>query len=193
MGHGASEVPRDERDLWLQEVAVQIARTGTGGVKFLLAFVPYADASQLRAILVALSLSGKKLLASQRAEVCDLGRRLLKDRRALVVAEAVDTLNHLECREAEKAVAPLLQHASPYVVGSALRFFARLVPEKAGSLLKKALKSPEPIVRQNAIDELDELQCRDALTRIRRLLDDPDDDVRQAAETAVAHLEKESH
>jgi HEAT repeat protein len=75
------------------------------------------------------------------------------------------------------------------VVGSALRFFARCDPVRAVPLLEKALKAEEPIVRQNAVDELDEMNHRPALEKIKRLLRDPDKDVRQAARTAVAHLE----
>lgn len=54
---------------------------------------------------------------------------------------------------------------------------------------RKALKSPEPIVRQNALDELDELECKEALPCIAGLLDDPDEGVREAAHWAVGHLE----
>ena len=60
---------------------------------------------------------------------------------------------------------------------------------RAMPLLEKALKAEEPIVRQNAVDELDEMNHRPALEKIKRLLRDPDKDVRQAARTAVAHLE----
>jgi HEAT repeat protein len=75
------------------------------------------------------------------------------------------------------------------VVGSALRFFARCDPVRAVPLLEKALKAEEPIVRQNAVDELDEMNHTPALEKIQRLLRDPDKDVRQAARTAVEHLE----
>ncbi len=51
-----------------------------------------------------------------------------------------------------------------------------------------ALKSREPIVRQNAIDELDELACKEALPNIVGLLNDPDKNVRAAAQWAAAHL-----
>ena len=59
----------------------------------------------------------------------------------------------------------------------------------AKPLLYDALSSSHPIVRENAIDELDELDCKEALPRIRTLLDDPDKNVRQAAKTAIENLD----
>jgi HEAT repeat protein len=53
-----------------------------------------------------------------------------------------------------------------------------------------ALTSKEPIVRQNAVDELDELNFSQALPAIKRLLRDKDRSVRQAARTAVRNLEE---
>jgi len=192
MGSGEPEVPENEREDQLQENAIRIAKTGAGGTDFLLAFAPYADEARLRAILLAMVFVAKKLSAHKRASVCELAQRLLSDKRPMVVAEAVDTLWHLGCREATKSVSKLLDHRSPFVVGSALRFFARCAPDKAVPLLEKALKSAMPIVRQNAIDELDEMNYKPALAKIKRLLEDPDQDVRQAASTAVAHLENDS-
>jgi hypothetical protein len=187
-----SEVPEDEQELWLQEVAVRIARAGAKGVDLLLSWAPGADESRLRAILLAMSFVAKKLSSHKRARICELARALLDDGRAMVVAEAVDTLSSLGCPAAAESVSPLLGHPSPYVVGSALRFFARRDREKAAPLLEKALGSEEPIVRENAVDELDGMNYTPALPKIRRLLRDPDEDVRQAARTALAHFEDRS-
>ena len=46
-----------------------------------------------------------------------------------------------------------------------------------------------PNVLLVAVDELDDLECVSALPRIRKLLQDPHNDVRQAAATAVRNLE----
>jgi hypothetical protein len=189
MGDGGPHVPEEEQELWLQEVAIQIAKTGAKGIDFLLSCVPDADELRLRAILLAMSLVEKKMSARKRANICGVARTLLNDQRAMIVAEAVDTLSHLGCPETAEYVSPLLQHHSPYVVGSALRFFARRDHEKAVPLLEEALKSEEPIVRQSAIDELDEMNYTPALPKIRQLLQDPDEEVRQAARGAVVHLE----
>lgn len=192
LGDSAVEAPEDEQELWLQEVALLIAQTGPKGVEFLLSRVPGADEPRLLAIFLALTLVEKNLSSHQRTTLCDLARRFLTDDRALVVAEAVDTLSRLQCSAVTESVSSLLTHPSPYVVGSALRFFAHREPEKAVPLLEKALTAEEPIVRENAVDELDEMNYTPALAQIKQLLQDPDDDVRQAARSAVAHLEKAS-
>jgi len=185
------EVPEDVRELWLNEVAVRIAKSGAGGIDFLLSCVPVADEARLRAVLIAASLVANKLSSRKRNAICELAQTLLKDERPTVVAEAVDTLAKLLCATVP-LIFPLLSHPSPYVKSSALRFFARQDPTSGVPLLKKALTSPEPVVRQNAIDELDDLGYRAALPEIKRLLNDPDIDVRQAARTAVEHFEDAS-
>src|SRR5256885_2147056 len=119
MGYGAAEVPEDDLENWLQEIAVQIAGTGSWGLEFLLAFAPFADESRLRAILLGLSSVEKRLTPRQRIQVCELARKLLTYKQELVVAEAVDTLACLGCREATRVVSRLLHHSSPYVIGSA--------------------------------------------------------------------------
>src|SRR5579871_6206992 len=140
----ALEVHEEERELWLDEIAIAIAKGGAKGVDFLLSCVPIVDEVRLRAILLALSFV-RKCSARKRAIICELARKFLYDKRALVVAEAVDTLRHLEDAAAAESVSPLLDHPSPYVVGSALRFFARHDPTRAIPLLEKALISEEPI------------------------------------------------
>jgi HEAT repeat protein len=192
VGEGKPIVPESEKELWLQEVAIRIAKSGAQGVDFLLSHVPKADELRLRAILLAMSFVTKKLSLRQRAFLCTLARGLLGDERALVVAEAVDTLSQLACGAAPESISWLLEHPSPYVVGSALRYFARHDPEKAVPLLVGALKSGQPIVRQNAVDELDEMNYTPALAKIKRLLNDPDEYVRQAAQSAIANLENGS-
>ena len=67
-------MPADERELWLQEVAIRIARAGARGVDSLLSSVPVADELRLRAILLALSFVEKNLSSRKRAN----GRSLRK-------------------------------------------------------------------------------------------------------------------
>jgi HEAT repeat protein len=183
------EVPREEWEEWLAEVAMHLAQSGPAGVKFLLAHIPDVDEKRLRAILVGLPFARQKLSARLRTEICKQARNLLGDDRPLIVAEAVDDLWLLNCPEAKADVLRLLYHPSPYVVGSALRFLARLFPEQAAPILEQALDAADPIVRQNAIDALDDLQYVPALSKIKRLVKDTNADVRQAARTAVSNLE----
>jgi HEAT repeat protein len=191
-GARAPDVPQDEQELWLQEVAIQLAKTGAKGVDFLVSFLGGADEPKVRAALIALPFAERTLSAHKRTRIYQLVKELLHDQRAMIVAEAVDTLSHLGCTAAEEEVHALVQHDSPYVVGSALRFLARHLGAKAAPLLVQALRSAEPIVRQNAVDELDEMNYVRALPEIKQLLQDSDADVRQAARTAVGHFETDS-
>jgi hypothetical protein len=189
LGYSTPKVPKEDFELWVQELAVAIAKVGREEADWLLAFAPYADELRLRAILLALTCVAEELSARQREYLCEFARRLLADKRPMVVAEAIDTLTRLGCRRAKERIATLRRHSSPYVRGSVLRYFARHHPKEAVPLLERALNSKQPVVRQNAVDELDEMNYTPALAKIKRLLEDPDKDVRQAARTAVEHLE----
>jgi hypothetical protein len=186
----ANKVPKEDRPLWLEEISARIAKTGTKGVDFLLNHVNGQDEARTRAILIALSLR-KNFSDRMRTRICDCVQTFLLDSRPLVVAEAIDTLRLLQCETSLGPIVWLINHPSPYVVGSVLRFLASHLRDKAAPILEFALKSGEPIVRQNAIDELDDLSYTPALPKIRELLTDPDANVRLAALTAVKNLEGE--
>jgi hypothetical protein len=189
---GTADVPEDERPFWLEEAAVRLVRSGPAGLAFLLHCIPRVDEPRLRAILLALSFLSQSVLERNRSKLRDLLLSFLNDRRPMVVAGAVDTLRVLDGTDLIDRVLPLVRHRSPYVVGSALRFLSRNSPEQARPILLKALESDQPIIRQNAVDELDELNDVKALPRLRRLLADEDADVRRAAQTAVANLEEQA-
>lgn len=72
-----------------------------------------------------------------------------------------------------------------------VRSFLRAVVDDERSIidiLMAALKDGSHIVRENAIDELEELQARDAVPALRLLLDDSHRDVRAAARHALQTL-----
>lgn len=183
------DITDDDEELWLQEAAVQLAESGPGGVRFLISSIPQASEWRLRAILLGLS-AAKKPSARLRNEICEIGMSFLHNEVPTIVAEAVDLLNRLNCKEAQSEIMKLQRHPSPYVVGSVLRFLARQFPQVAIPLLEVALTSRQSIVRQNAVDELDELNCVQALPAIKRLLRDNNRAVREAAKTAVKNLKK---
>ena len=108
----------------------------------------------------------------------------------MVVADAIETLSTLDALEVIDRIADLRNYDSPYVVGSVLRFLSRHSPSRARPLLLEALSSDQSIIRQNAVDELDELMDVAALPHLRRLLNDEDKAVRQAAHTAVTNPEE---
>src|SRR5437899_2439166 len=74
-----TEVPKEERAFWLEEVAIGIAKSGKQGIDLLLSCIPSADDLKLRAILVGLSFAGKRLSSRRRAEICIHVRDLLGD------------------------------------------------------------------------------------------------------------------
>jgi HEAT repeat protein len=65
---------------------------------------------------------------------------------------------------------------------------AKLHPDKAIPLLLESLESKDAIVRENAIDELDKLNIREAIPYLSKLVNDSDTNVRQAAQTALENL-----
>ena len=182
--HGAPLEGEEYAYTTYSEVALLIRESGSAGVEFLWKEAKKADTTRLRAILLALTQPPleepaiKKWLLS-----------LLQDKRPLIVAEAIDSLTRQAEADTLQQVLPLLKHASPYVTGSVLRFMSEFYPERAIPLLIEALNDAHFIVRENAADELGELEAVDALPFLRAKLEDPHPHVRQAAETAIEMLE----
>ena len=114
----------------------------------------------------------------------------LHDRRPLIVADAVDGLAFLGATDTADAILPLRTHPDPYIRGSVLRFISRLFPKEAPPILLEALQDPHYIVKENAIDELDNLGAIEAIPYIRPFLSDPHPHVVQAAQTAISNLEE---
>jgi HEAT repeats/HEAT repeat len=108
-----------------------------------------------------------------------------------IVMEAIDGLEHLGVTEAHDRVLARLAHPSQYVVGAVLRYMSKLFSEEAIPILLEALRDERYIVRECAVDELDEMDipaAADAAPYVRPLLDDPHPDVRSAARWCFAHL-----
>jgi HEAT repeat protein len=174
----------DELSLYCSELALLIKKQGDQGMAFLLDQIPKADTDRLVGILFALTETPLKDL-----RLSELLLTYLQDSRSMVVAEAIDGLSRLGEKDTVDRVLPLLEHPSPYVKGSVLRFMARLHPDRALPLLLQALKDPHFIVRENAADELGELDEVAAIPELHQLLVDSHPDVRQAAQTAIEILE----
>jgi HEAT repeats len=165
------------------EVAFRIAGKGQPGVEWLGDRLDQVEGERLSAILFALTAT------PLRNHI--IGERLagyLGDRRPVVVAAAVDGLCRQGNKEVKDRVVALVHHPDAFVRGSVLRYLARLYPESAAPTLFDALHDPHYIVRENAIDELDDMSCAEATQLIQPLIQDPHPDVRQAAQTAFAHL-----
>lgn len=173
----------EEVPTYYAEVARMIRLQGEDGVRFLRDEVRNADTERLRAILSALA--WPKL---DDPTLPDVFLSHLNDQRPIIIAETIDGLSGQEVKEAVDRVLQLLNHSSPYVRGSVLRYMRRLYPDKSFQLLVTALKDPHHIVRDNAIDELDYLGDPEALPYLYPLLKDSHPDTRQAAQTAIEHL-----
>jgi HEAT repeat protein len=186
----ADAVEDEERPLWLDEVATQVAAQGEAGLNALLQRLPAADEPHARALLLGLSFVPEGVRQKNRTRLEGVLLSFLADSRPAVVAQAVDALSDLGFAQAGERVLALLNHPAPEVVGSALRFLARQRPEQARPVLLRSLESSQALVRENAVDELDDLGAVEALPMLRRLLNDEDEDVRQAARTAVRNLEE---
>lgn len=172
---------------YFPDVAVLIRERGAAGISFLKSQLETSDTERLRAILLALSFPS---VAYSELKGQLLG--YIHDPRPEIVAEAIDGLRHAGVRGAAAEVLNLKQHADPTVRGSVLRYMRQLFPEQAKPVLIAALDDDDAIVRENAVDELDELDEPDVIPHLRRLLVDPHPHVRQAAQTAIENLERGS-
>jgi hypothetical protein len=166
------------------EVAQYIAAQGASGLFYLKNVVEEdrMDVPQLRAAIWILGLQEEDPWYREKLQT------LLEDPRDLIVAEAVDGLARIKARDLRDTILQLRDHPSPYVRGSVLRYMSKLFPKEAPPMLIAALKDPHYIVKENAIDELDDLEYYQALPYIRPLLHNQHEDVLQAAETAVENL-----
>ena len=182
--HGAPLEGDEYAYTYYSEVALLIRQKGKAGVEFLWNEAKKADTTRLRATLLALTQPPLEEPALRGWLLS-----LLEDERPLIVAEAIDSLTRQAEADTLEEVLPLRGHVSPYVRGSVLRFMSEFYPERAVGLLIDALNDAHFIVRENAADELGELEAVEALPFLRAKLEDAHPDVRQAAETAIEMLE----
>lgn len=180
-------VPEDESDsIYFDEVALLIRQQGKAGIDFLFGELDRANLEQLRGIILALTFPPPVEHPSLQGILLSY----LHDRRPLIVADAVDELSFLGATDTADAVLPLITHPDSYIRGSVLRFISRLFPLSAPPILLEALQDPHYIVRENAIDKLDDLGTIEAIPYIRPFLSDPHPHVVEAAETAISNLEE---
>jgi HEAT repeat protein len=139
---------------------------------------------RLRGAVFGLGLSPTRTLAQKERLVSLLGHA-----EPLIIAEAIAALKNSDRKEYWSVVAPMSRHESPLVRGAVLRYARHaLTSHQAYLFLVAGLSDPDPTVRASAIDELGDLGDKEAITHIRPLLRDSDEDVRQAARTAINGL-----
>ena len=179
----------DESDnfSYFSEVALRIREQGKAGIDFLFEESERTnlELEQLRGIILALTF----LPPVEHPSLRGILLSYLHDRRPLIVADAVDGLAFLGATDTADAILPLRTHPDPYIRGSVLLFISRLFPKEAPPILLEALEDPHYIVKENAIDELDDLGVIEAIPYIRPFLSDPHPYVVEAAQTAISNLE----
>jgi HEAT repeat protein len=142
--------------------------------------------ARVRAILFALS---QVKSSRKKAEINSLLESYLEDSRPNIVAEAIDGLRYQKAKKYNIRVLSLLNHPSPFVRGSVLRFWAALYPEQALPILLRSLSDIDPIVRENAADELGDLGDTAAIAPLKDLLEkEEQQNVRESIETALEGL-----
>ncbi len=173
----------EDPSIYYLELTILIKNQGDAGIDYLYRAIDKADVQRVRGIIFALTDS-----SLEREKLLSLLLKYLENQHSLISAEAIDGLRRLEEKNAINQVLAMLGHSSPYIRGSVLRFVAKLHPDKALPILLDKLKDPHYIVRENAVDELDELGIPSLVTYLEPLLLDNHPDVKQAAQTAILNL-----
>ncbi len=176
-----------ETSIYFEEVALLIRQQSKAGIDFLFEEIDKTNSAiRLRAIIFALTFPPPV----ENSALKNIVISYLSDERPLLVAEAVNGLAFLGATDTADAVLPLRTHPNPYIKGSVLRFISRLFPKEAPPILLEALQDPHYIVKETAIDKLDDLGVIEAIPYIRPFLSDPHPDVVEAAQTAISNLEE---
>ncbi len=162
------------RIVFYDDVADAIARLG--GIGFLQGELDQDDEDRMAAALGALAFSEDPAV-DRRGLVIRL-RGLLEHPNSNVVITAIDGLRRLEDRTVHDRVLELLDRGPGLVRAHALIYLTVLCPDEALPLLLDALNDADATIRFTAVDQLDELQFTDRAT-FERMLDDPDEDVRE--------------
>lgn len=112
---------------------------------------------------------------------------LLKHNNHLIVTEAIDTLRRQGCF-LEHVVTDLSKHPSPYVRGAVMRYVKAERGKEALPFLLDGLNDQDPIVKQNALDELDGIATPSELIQICLMLKDENAGVREAAQWLMDNI-----
>jgi len=196
-----NSVPSDGElyaDAYYQDIADRLFQQGNERWLYLEEVFPFYDRqsrdnpldllsqARVRAILFALS---QVKSSRKKTEITTLLESYLEDSRPSIVAEAIDGLRHQKARKYKIHVLSLLNHVSPFVRSSVLRFVATLYPEQSLPILLRSLDDSDAIVRENAVDELGDLGDESAISPLKVLFENENDrNVREAIKTALEML-----
>lgn len=177
---------------YYSDVGWALSNLGANGIAWLVDEVPRVEQDEPRLRGVLLGLRRRDVPEAQMAAVRDVFRRCLGDARPLIVMDALDGLGMLEDTMSLGEVLALRDAASEWVRAGVLRYMQDCAPAQAVTMALGALSDPHFIVRETAIDVLDELGAvGQHLDRIRLLLGDEHPDVRAAAHYAIEAAEED--
>ncbi|WP_158430210.1 HEAT repeat domain-containing protein [Nocardia cyriacigeorgica] len=172
-----------EYDDFYEAVAEELYRQGQAGIEVLGQELVGRRVPQLRAALTVLALH-----QGEDPAFVDAVRTLVGGSEPVVVADAIRILGSLGATDMGQAVRRTGDHQAPIVRAAVLDYLARAEPDSARPALMQGLNDSDYIVRETAVDALDDLGVTDAVSAIEMLLEDPHEDVRLAARTAVDNL-----
>ncbi|MGI5222430.1 HEAT repeat domain-containing protein [Nocardia sp. CA-290969] len=173
----------DEYDDYYEAVARELYEQGGPGVEVLTQELAGGRVSQLRAALTVLAMH-----QGSEPAFAEYVKALAGDSEPVVAADAVRLLGSFGMTELGELIRGMGDHPSPFVRAGVLDYLARAEPESAYPALIQGLRDSAYVVRETAVDALDDLDLTEAITSIELLLEDPHEDVRQAARTAVDNL-----
>lgn len=134
--------------------------------------------NRLRGAICGLGLAGKELNYKPNIKT------YLDHENPLIVAATIDALRRTDGGLWDH-ISILSDHESPYVRGAVLRYCKATLRQESTGILLLALKDSHPVVRENALDELEGIADETMVSCVSELLNDPDSSVRTAAENLI--------
>lgn len=173
----------DEYDDYYELIALALSEQGAPGIEVLERELDGRRVPQIRAALTVLEIH-----RGHDPEFVEKVEWLAGTSEPLVAGDAIRLLGFLGVTAPEELIRGKLNHPAPFIRAAMLDHLARTQPRSAYPALVRGLADSDHIVRETAVDALDDLGSTDAIASIEPLLQDPDENVRQAARTAVDNL-----
>jgi hypothetical protein len=187
----------EESDLYFESIVRGICSSGNEGIEFIINFIEqnYQDnfqVNRLNAALIVFSLYMKEINSQSLHVLNPILLYLLDGTDSSLLQTAIEIFAMQRYVGIKQKILDKISHSSPHVRGSVLRYMSDVFPSESIALLFTALQDDSYIIRETAIDALDEMDSEYQPANLESLftpfLSDPHPDVRQAAETAIENL-----
>lgn len=173
----------DDYDDYYEAVARELYARGDAGIEMLTRELDGRRVPQIRAALTILEMH-----QGNDPGLVEKVKRMVGDSEPLIAGDAIRLLGSLGVTELGELIRGKRDHPAPFVRAAVLDYLTRAEPEWAYPALVRGLRDSDYIVRETAVDALDDLDSAEAISAIEPLLEDPHEDVRLAARTAVDNL-----